>query len=152
MNYKDVLKFYREISLYRERVIVLDDNEYGIELVAFRQFPTDWFSVRNCAMDLDICGYRDWKIPTIKELESIVNQCSFEEISSMFKKKPSAKGFCGYCQDGELNLLWSSDVYKEDDDCWGCKVIHVYNYERKKREITLSKYNLNVCYIRYADN
>lgn len=146
MNFKDVLKFYRE------RVIVLDDNEYGIELVAFNRNPTNWFWANKTKKVLDICGYRDWKIPTIKELESIVNQCSFEEISSMFEKKPSAKGFCGYCYDEELNLLWSSDVYEEDYDCWGCKVINVYNYEMKKRETTLSKYNLNVCYIRYADN
>ena len=141
MNFKDVIK------LSRERVIILDDNEYGIELVAFDRMITNWSWANKKAIVLDICGYTGWKIPTIKELESIVNQCSFEEISSMFEENP--KSFCSY--DGEkLNLLWSSDIYRENAG-GGRKEIFIYDYKKLQRCVTIDNYNINCCYIRYAD-
>ena len=70
---------------------------------AVKEIKMNWQDAVNYCSELNLGGYRDWRLPDIKELQSIVN---------ISKYKPAIKK--GFKYVDPWRAYWSSSVYISD--------------------------------------
>lgn len=101
------------------------DNLTGLMWVKMPDSTTmTWTEALDYANGLSICGYSDWRLPNINELESLVNS-EQEDLASWL----NTEGF----SDVEADIYWSSTTYANDPfSAWYVDMYdsHVYNDDK----------------------
>ena len=134
MNFKEVIK------LSNENIIVLPENKYDIEMVRFDWHSIDWSKAKRRVRNLNVCGYTNWKIPTVEEMKFITTQINFEEMETLaiggVKSDPKFwTSDVAIWLTTTVPLAMKSVLYKSGKECPGDNCNHL----------------LNCCYIRYAE-
>jgi hypothetical protein len=79
------------------------DNLTGLMWVKEPSFTsTIWTTALTAANDLDLCGFTDWRLPNVNELESLTNSDAVTQASFL-----NAQGFSGV----QAGFYWSSSSY-----------------------------------------
>jgi len=88
------------------------DNLTGLMWVGAPSVTTDtWANALTSANDLTLCGFFDWRLPNINELESLVNSEVADQAIFL-----NAQGFSGV----QAGLYWSSSSYAGNAaNTWG---------------------------------
>jgi Protein of unknown function (DUF1566) len=79
------------------------DNLTGLMWVKEPSFTsTIWTTALTAANDLDLCGFTDWRLPNVNELESLTNSDAVTQASFL-----NAQGFSGV----QAGFYWSSSSH-----------------------------------------
>ncbi|MBI5047641.1 MAG: DUF1566 domain-containing protein [Deltaproteobacteria bacterium] len=85
--------------------LCITDNLTGLMWVKAPDSTTrTWATALTYANDLTICGYTDWRLPNVNELESLINA---EQTNTATWLNNSAQGFSNV----QANFYWSSTTY-----------------------------------------
>ncbi|HPS29423.1 MAG TPA: DUF1566 domain-containing protein [bacterium] len=95
-----------------------------------------WYEAKVYCADLNEGGHSDWRLPTISELRTLINDCPATETGGECKVTDSClsydnccNGVCSGCFNssdgrysklGDADLLWSSSVTSDVDDVAWC--------------------------------
>jgi len=105
----------------------------------YAHFPVDWFEAVDYCNNLTECGYSDWRMPTIDELRTLIQNCPqtesggkcriSEENGKLYTNAWYPQGYC-YCDwkddsyysklgDSNQIVLWSSSERSDvSDSAW----------------------------------
>jgi hypothetical protein len=97
----------------------------------FRSYTT-WISANEYCANLDEDGHKDWRLPTIDELRSVVEQCpetatggkcAISEKNGKLRMEDFNKRDCSGCRKGHVNIpgkgwVWSSSQRPGSDHYW----------------------------------
>jgi len=122
-NSSDSLKKYKEIKKGAD--FIIEDTESG--LFWLKDIPSDgmvWKEADKYCSELEYGGHKDWRLPTISELKTLVKGCkSGSEKCKVSTKclKPKCMSDNCYCTEnrgpGENGFYWQKKIwnYKGDD-------------------------------------
>jgi hypothetical protein len=109
-----------KIDGVRKRKVYRVENFIVIEPLMYQRFPTrelfNWVDAINHANGLDISGYRDWRLPTIDELERLftrsvkINSCGnrYFIMKYFLNSMPKDAKFWSSSEENE-NYAWVAD-------------------------------------------
>ena len=88
------------------------DNLTGLMWMGAPEFlPDAWMSALTIANGLTLCGFSDWRLPNVNELESLVNSEVANQANFL-----NAQGFAGV----QAGTYWSSSSYADGAElAWG---------------------------------
>lgn len=104
---------------------VLNDNKTGLmwqDNSAAKHIKKDWQGALDFCSELRLAGYDDWRLPSIKELETII------KIS---KDNPAIKN--GFKNVGVSGYYWSSTAHESSEEfAWMMNFKRGYEYNNYK--------------------
>lgn len=84
---------------------IVTDNSTGLSWQKYDQTEVNWIEANEYCENLELGAYKDWRLPTISELRSLVRGCDFTQTG----------GSCAVTDDCATPECW------DDSFCHGCE-------------------------------
>jgi hypothetical protein len=120
MKYPEKVRAWREKEI-RNNTITLNSLMWQDSQEA-KNIQKDWQGAKEYCQGLKLAGFRDWRLPNLYELESIVDTNREPMVKKEFKNTTP-------------DLYWSSSEIQSDSDyAWSVYFKHGYSYGYSKAD------------------